>query len=96
MLKIRRYWVLDRDAYNERRFIMEVEGVDGLTASREASAVGYATRFGRAATWAANDRWRLARKWCEKIATRFGPETAAAVMRDIEDTIEQELKWRRR
>lgn len=87
-------WVMDREAYQERRAIMEVEGADGLTASREASDCAYATRMGVVCTAGANRDWAPARAWVREIAARFGYATARAVIKDIRVTIETELKWR--
>lgn len=66
-----RIWVMDREAYVERRAIMEVEGVDSLTAARDASDSGYRTRMSKAATEAANGDWEPAREWVAEIAKRF-------------------------
>jgi hypothetical protein len=87
-------WVMDRDAYQERRAIMEVEGADGLTASREASDCAYATRMGVVCTAGANRDWAPARAWCREIAARFGIDMAHALMKDINAMIETELNWR--
>lgn len=105
---------MDREAYAERRAIMEVEfdeeeeqvrrgyrraqpqragGV--LQASRVASEYAYKTRFGLVATAAANGDEKPARTWCAELAQRFGPDLAAAIERDIQDTIEAEGIWMR-
>jgi hypothetical protein len=91
----RHFWVMDRPAYNERRAIMEVEGCDGLTASREASDCAYKTRFGRVCTAAANGDWEPAREWYTEVLTRFGRHEADELIADIDANIECELKWRR-
>ena len=74
---------------------MEVEGADGLTAARQAADCAYKTKFGVAATAAANGDWKPAHELCAQIAQGFGADMAADVMRDIKETIEAELKWRR-
>jgi cobalamin biosynthesis Mg chelatase CobN len=86
---------MDREAYVERRAIMEVEGVDGLTASREASDYAYHTRLGRVATAAANGNWEPAREWCAELAERYGQEAADDLVSDIEANIEAVMAWRR-
>lgn len=89
------YWVMEREAYVERRAIMEVEGTDSLEASRVASEHAYHTRLGRAATAAANGDWELAREWCAQIAERYGQHVADDLVREIDDNIEASLAWRR-
>lgn len=86
---------MDREAYIERRAIMEVEGVDGLAASREASDYAYHTRLGRAATAAANGNWEPAREWCAEIAQRFGQNVADELVQEIDDNIKMARVWRR-
>lgn len=90
-----RVYVMERDAYIERRAIMEVEGVDGLTASREASEYAYHTRLGRVATAAANGDWESAREWCAELAERYGQDAADNLISDIDGNIELALAWRR-
>lgn len=87
---------MDREAYAERRAIMEVDAPDNepMTAAREAADYAYKTRFGVVATAAANGDWQPARAWCAEISKRFGADTGAAVMRDIEEAIKAELDWR--
>lgn len=87
---------MEREAYVERRAIMEIDGgVDGLTASREASEYAYHTRFGKVATAAANGNWEAARAWCAELAERYGQEAADNLISDIDGNIELELRWRR-
>jgi hypothetical protein len=88
-------WVLDREAYAERRAIMEYEGVDALTASRAASEYAYHTRFGEVATAMANGDPEPARAWAAETAQRFGQDAADELIRDLDENIETELKWRR-
>jgi hypothetical protein len=56
-------WVMDREAYLERRAVMEVEGVNGLEASRVSSDYAYRSRMGVVLTAAANDDWEPAHAW---------------------------------
>lgn len=90
-----RIWVIDREAYVERRAIMEIEGVDSLTASREASDYGYGTRLSKVATQAANGDWEPARAWVAETAKRFGQEVADELVEEIDANIEQARIWRR-
>lgn len=86
---------MEREAYVERRAIMEVEGTDPLTASRVASEYAYHTRLGRVATDAANGNWEPAREWCAELAKSHGQHAADDLIRDIDDNIEAALAWRR-
>lgn len=88
-------WIMDREAYNERRAIMEIENCGALTASRAASDYAYNTRFGKVATEASNGNWEPAGEWCAEIAERFGKKAADQLIGDIDDAIEAEVKWRR-
>ena len=95
---MKRYWVMDREAYCERRAIMEVNKdpeVSYLDISRGASDIAYKTRFGRVCTDAANDDWTAAETWMKEIRERFGVQAATDVLTDIWATIEEELRWRR-
>lgn len=87
-------WVMDREAYDERRAIMEVEGVKSLDASREAADAAFATRMGIACTAAANGDWTAARVWCRELANRFGYEMARATWDDLKENLRNELQWR--
>ncbi len=89
-----RKWVMDREAYLERRAIMEVEGVEPLPASREAADAAYATRMSQVCTAAANGDWTLARIWCRELASRFGRELARATWEDVKENLRIELQWR--
>jgi hypothetical protein len=93
----RRIWVIDREACEERRAIIEVEGNSGdlMSPAREAADYAYKTRFGIVATAAANGDWEPARAWCAEIEKRFGSGAAIGLMRDIREAIEAEIKWRR-
>ncbi len=93
--KGRVHWIMDREAYLERRAIMEVEGVDPLTASRAATDYAYQTRLGKAATAMANGDRKLAEEWRAEIAGRFGQDVGDELMRDIEQLVETELAFRR-
>lgn len=84
-----------REAYEERRAIVEVEGADALTASREASEYAYHTRLGRVATSAANGNWEPAREWCTEIAARFGQDVADELIREIDQNIEASTDLKR-
>ena len=82
---------MEREAYAERRAIMEVEGMDAVNASRAASEYAYNTRLGKAATAAANGNWEPARKWCAEIAARYGQDAADVLIREIDQNIEVSL-----
>ena len=86
---------MDREAYAERRAIMEVEGIDSLTASRVASECGYYSRLGRVATAMANGDQEPAEAWRAEIATRFGHDAGDELIRDIEQLVKAELAFRR-
>jgi hypothetical protein len=72
---MKRQWVMDREAYNERRAIMEVNKASDATCldiARHASDVAYKTRFGQVCTDAANGDWTAAEAWMKEIRGRFG------------------------
>jgi hypothetical protein len=89
------YWVMEREAYAERRAIMEVEGMDPINASRVASDYAYNTRLGKAATAAANGNWEPAREWCAEIAARYGQDTADELIREIDQISQASLALKR-
>lgn len=86
---------MEREAYVERRAIMEVEGVDSLEASRVASEYAYHTRMGRVATAAVNGDWEPARAWCAALAKTDGQDAADDLIAEIDDNIEAAMKWKR-
>jgi hypothetical protein len=90
-----RIWVIDREAYTERRAIMEVEGVESLEASRVASVCGYRTQLSEVATEAANGDWEPAREWIAETALRYGQSTADELVSEIDANIEAAMVWRR-
>lgn len=89
------YWVMETEAYVERRAIMEIEGVNPMDASRAAADYAYHTRMGKVATAASNGDWEAARAWCAEVATRYGQEVADDLVGEIDENIEVALKWRR-
>jgi hypothetical protein len=89
---MREYFVMEYEAYAERRAILEVEGAKPLDAARDAADYAYATRFGVAATAAARGDWEPAREWCREERARFGEELARALMRDIQTAVKAEIK----
>lgn len=86
---------MEREAYVERRAILEFEGVDPLTASRDASDYAYRTRLSAVATAMANGDPEPARKWVTEIAARWGQDTADELVREIDLNIEIALNARR-
>jgi hypothetical protein len=91
-----RIWVMEWEAYIERRAIMEIDGNEPpLSAGREASAYVYHTRLGMVATGLANGDPEPARKWVAETAARWGQDTADELVRDIDRNIETSLQARR-
>lgn len=92
-----RIWVMDREAYLERRAIMEVDGeMSSLEASREASEYAYHSPLGMVATEAANGNWEPARAWVAKIAARYGQNASDGLVSEIDANIEATMALRRR
>ena len=89
-----RIWVIEREAYAERRAIMELDGIDPLTASRDASDYAYRTRLSRVATAMANGDPEPAREWVAETAARWGQDTADELVREIDLNIEIALEGR--
>jgi len=89
-------WVMDREAYAERRAILELNGASGLDASRDAADYAYHTRLSVVATAAVNGDWEPAREWCSQAAERFGQDIADQLIEEIDSSIEAVMVWRRR
>jgi hypothetical protein len=96
MLRLGRIWVMEWEAFIERRAIMEIDRNEPpISAAREASAFAYHTRLGMVATELANGDPESARKWVAEIDARWGQETADELDRDIDRNIETSLQARR-
>lgn len=88
--------MMEREAYVERRAIMEIEGKESpLSASRDASDYAYHTRLGKVATAMANGDPEPAREWVAEIAARWGQGFADELVREIDLNIEIALAARR-
>lgn len=91
-----RVWVMEREAYVERRAIMEIDGKEApVEASRVASEYAYHTTLGKVATAMANGDPEPARKWVAEIAARWGQGFADELVEEIDLNIEIALNARR-
>lgn len=84
-------WVMDDEAYKERRAIIEVEcpelSVDW--ASRLASEDAYRTPLSVAMTQAARGNWEPAKELCRRARERFGEGLAMEVWREIRGKVRE-------
>jgi hypothetical protein len=88
---------MDREAYDERLAIMQVEAGEGdnLMHLRQVAAdAAYHTRFALAATEGANGNWDAAKEWCCELRERFGDQMARDLMRDLQQAVKDEMKRR--
>lgn len=89
-------WVMEREAYVERRAIMEIDGAEApVESSRVASEYAYHTTLGKVATAMANGDPEPARKWVAATAARWGQRVADELVDEIDLNIETALKSRR-
>ena len=86
---------MDREAYEERRAILEFEGTRPLAASRDASDYAYRARLSMAATAMANGDPQPARVWVMETAVRWGKEVADEFVREIDRNIDRVMEGRR-
>ena len=93
-------FILDRDAYMERRAIMEEAlHVDRPNATlhdmqqiwHEAAESGYRTTFAQVATSAARSDWEPAKAFCRRLREQFDDGLAREVMRDIQQLVRDKL-----
>lgn len=83
--------VIDREAFHERKAIMEEAGVDPIQAAQAASVEAYNTGFALAATALANGDDGPAKELCRREARAHGREWAERLRDAIKEAVAESL-----
>jgi hypothetical protein len=83
--------VIDREAYLERKAIMEESGVDPIEATQAATVCGYNTGFALACTALANGDDGPARELCRREARVHGREWAERLRDAIKEAVAEAM-----
>ncbi len=83
--------ILDKEAFWERKAIMEESGVDPIQAAQAATVEGYNTAFALAATALANGDDRPAKELCRREMAAHGKQWALELWAAIREAVDESV-----